>query len=398
MWESLSQKGEPSKETLFLLDWIDVHMHRHEVVERAQDTLKKAQLIDLSIKKYDATPQTAPWHCEGYVLSSHIERILSGLFAIVNGAQILEIEEFARHKSLHAELFAMQETIKEHAGTMEVFALVHDIAKPDVLVFEASKGSPGEREGFFSHKRRSSEIATEKERGLYLKLVRAFEVKHPALSIGELTAAFYDEYEIVSHNAGHARAGASDQYLASRERVSHVYRLSDRERGLLTFLIRNHIDFLHFFKDGPSVSKYNVLQERAKKAGFDANDAFDLMICVSFLDATLGCLAYNEGVFFAQIEPVINALLSQDQAAPYKRRKLEEERRIQKKQKLKRALKESGLSPDQVFSALNIPFGSQRGLVMKELYECVQNPQMEIADKWGDLKSSVQKAREILTQ
>ena len=109
MWESLPPKKLQNVETRFFLDWVNDELFHSDIIRQAEDTFLQAAKQFPEIARFQTTPQSAPWHCEGPVLSDHVKRILAGIYAIVNGAQLLEIEELAREKSLAGEIYEMQE-------------------------------------------------------------------------------------------------------------------------------------------------------------------------------------------------------------------------------------------------------------------------------------------------
>ncbi|MCH8049271.1 hypothetical protein IH979_00995 [Patescibacteria group bacterium] len=365
-------------ETVFFIDWLASKVLIESNLQKAAEVLRKAQKAVPELKAYETTPQGAPWHTEGAVVARHVERILAGLFAMVEGEQLLEIEEVARHKHLRREVQELQETIKEHAATLEAFALLHDIGKTVTVSFEAPQESKGAVEGFVQHRHRLHEQASETERQTYIKLVKAFHAQRPELREEELMARFFDEYEILTHFYEHASIGAGERFENAQDKICNMYRLSEKDRALLKFTIRYHLDVIQFFTNEPDVSKFLLLTARANKAGFDIDAALDFILAALFIDTAIGSLRYHEGVFEVDLRPTINFLLSEEMAAPERRRRRWFKLAQEKKSAFKALLAESDLAPEMIFMLMNIPDGPERGEVMQKVYELVQDQTLSI--------------------
>ncbi len=372
MWDEPEVKTKEQKQRSFFIDWTQ-RIASEERMRRAEEALVRAEENVPEIRLYRTTPQSPPWHSEGPFVADHVKRILVGLFAITDGEDLLDVEELARNKHHRAELTEMQETIREHAGTLEAFALVHDIAKPTTLSFDAPSGSRGEAEGYRQIDRRDVSVASDRDRATYRKLLEAMAAQKPHLSRSELAAQFFDKYEIATHYYGHDRLGASDQFLAAREAVSDRYRIPDRDRALLTWMIRNHIDALAFFKGGANPEKFNLLLARADKQGLDADDALDLLLAAAFLDTAIGGVVYREGRFSVDLDVMWNFLGSEELAAEGRRGKRRERELLQKRKACRAMLQEVGLGAEEVFTLLDIPFGPERGEVIKKIKAALQD-------------------------
>lgn len=378
MWESTPVNAKLRKDTQFFLDWIGNQVLTDQYLNEAAQTLLEAEKKVPDLRAYRTTPQSAPWHCEGPTLANHVERILAGLFAIAGGADVLNAEDVARRKDLYGEFGEMQEIIRENAATLKAYALVHDFGKIATLSFEAPEGSRGAREGFLQHKRRVSSRAQESEKQIYNKLVKSYHAQKPDLNDQELMAKFYDEYEIRIHYYAHAKLGSSQETLSVREAVSDLCRLQRRDRIMLTFLIRNHMDVLNYFGAGPDMKKYELLVARAVKAGLDADDALDLLLAAAFLDSVIGSLKYSDGIFSVDMRPIVGLLYSEQQAAPHRRQQRLDESERRDKKLMKSALERAHLSAEEVFELLNTPFGPERGRVMNQIYALVRGEESKV--------------------
>lgn len=398
MWE-VAPKQTRQKETKYLLDWMNREVLREDLAREAEDLLIAAENVAQEIRSFRTTPQAANWHAEGPVISDHIRRILQVILAIVEGASLLEIEEFAREKILYGELLELEQTIREQAATMIVFALLHDLAKPDTLRFDAPQGSKGEKEGFRLHGQVKRELARPEEVQHYMKLYKSFAIKQGVKTTQEMTAAFFDTYEIHVHNHGHDRVGASDKYLEVRQRIEELHQLSADDAALMPFLIKHHIDALSYFKDGPNEKKFLLLIERANQWGFDADDALDALLAAAFLDR-LGSLSYAHGQFTVQYEMIVHMLHSERLALPKRQEKRDQEVLLEKKRKRKAAMKEAGLNGESVFSLLETVYGKERGTVMKRINEMIDDPEIEIefGEHSEEMGRRITHARSLLTE
>lgn len=399
MLDSLSFKSGSKRETAYFLDWLE-GLFSAGYLAQAREVLQQAENKVSALKAYRTTPQSAPWHVEGPVVADHVERALAGLEAILDGASILEIEELARYKELREEIVELQETIRENAATMRAFVLLHDIAKTVTINFDAPPGSKGEKEGFQQHKYRSQTQASKAEMNLYQKLYKAFTVAHSDLDQIQLMAKFYDQYEIKTHYPDHAKVGAGHDFFNTREAICDQYRLTTHDRALLTFMIRNHIDVLNGFERQADPAKFNLLIARANKAGFDADDALDLMVAGLFLDSVIGCVAYKDGKIEADLKPLINILRAEEQLAPQRRVARRDKSRLRERRIMKDALAQANLAPEEVFALLGTPVGPERGLIMKQIYDLVIGSKTELnfGDHNSTLAPRIRQAQQIFDQ
>lgn len=401
MWEETPESMPKPRESRFFLDWMDREVLRDDVTSQAEVVLTEAeQEVGAPVRRYRTTPQSAPWHVEGPTVAHHVRRAIAGVLAITEGADVLEIEEIAREKTLLGEFSELQRTIRANAGTMLAFALVHDMGKPDTLTFDAPRGTGGEREGFSTNKRTRSKSASEDERQHYLKLVRAFAEKEEIEDHAELTAAFYDEYEIKTHFYGHERVGSSEKYRDAREAIGGLYHMSADDLAMLQLIIKNHIDAIMSFKDAPDPAKFRSFVERANRAGFDADDFLDLLLAGMFIDVTVGSLMYRDGQYSAQFEPVINFLKSEYEVLPRRREERREEVDLKDRKRVKLALQAANLLGGDVFSLLNIPFGPKRGDIMRKIREAVEDPAapVDFGPHTEEMYRRIETARSLLTQ
>lgn len=378
MWESPSAEQQKPRKTLPFLDWMKTHVLTSERLRAAEAIIDSAEREAPEIRRFRHTPETPPWHVEGSTVWHHIRRALAGVLAVTDGADLLEIEEFAREKDLAGEIAEMQRVIRENSGSMITFVLVHDIAKPDVLQLEAPEGSKGAREGFLSHKYRESKTAREDERQYYLKLFRSFEERHHLPEIDRVAAAFFDEYEIRSHYYGHDVVGASEKYQSVRETIGGMFHLSADDLVLIQLAVKYHIDFLMRFNEGVNPNGVELMTQRANRAGIDADDFLDLLLAFTFFDTTVGSYGYENGEFFGRTQEVVTYLRSEFEAMPHRRARREETQDHARRKRRKAALAAAGLSGDAVFQLLGTPFGPERAAVMHDVNQLVDDAEAEV--------------------
>lgn len=393
MWETVRKNQRPS-ESRYFLDWMDQDVLTEARLSEARSLIADASSRAPSIHELEKTPQGAPWHTEGPVVMRHIERILCGLLAVVDGSSLVDLEELARHKSLAAELQEMEETIREHAATLQAYALLHDLGKAQTVSFEAPEHSKGATEGFFQHEKRVQKKASEQERQLYLKLARAHMAVR-GVSPERAMATFFDEYEIRTHFTGHAKVSVSSVFEPEREAVCDLLRLTQHERRMLTFCIQHHITTIGYFNRRTNPKKIEVLKARANKVGLDADDVLDLLVAAIFLDTGVGSLHYAEGAFAADLRPTINFLLSQAEALPERRLARQDVANQKRRKALKALLRDAKLEPDVVFSLMELPHGPERGAVMEKIYHLVSHPDepIDLGRFTNDLAPRIIKAR-----
>lgn len=385
------------QETLFFREWLEKRVLREPYVSAAWDAFMEAERVVPELKRFRVTPQTPPWHAEGPVLVDHIVRILATIFAVVDGVALEEIEEFARHKIFDIEIEELSHVIKEEAGTLLTYALVHDLAKPDTVSFSASSDSKGAKELFIS---REGQVASTRDIEHYQKLLKAFSVRFPEYSGEQLGAAFYDEYGIQVHNYEHDKKGAQGNKLEAGLKIAKLHHVSSQDTARLQWVVRHHIDVIQFFRDEPKPKKYELLLVKAAKAGFDPQPLFDLLTAATFLDICAGSLQYQEGRFSASVDPVIHMLQSEREHLPMRAEERRGAREQMSRKQRKEALIQAGLAPEHVFNLLDIPHGPERGHVMESIYRLLddKDTDYDFGRHRTEIREKVLKAKEMLKE
>lgn len=325
------------------------------------------------------TPQGAPWHCEGPFVADHILRILTAIEHVLAGAELSEIEEFAREKDLVLDIDSLTATIRKYARFLRAYALAHDLAKADTLRFDAQEGSEGEREGFAAHSRRLEATATAAEVQRYDKLWRAFLVhESKGKDISASVADFYEKMGIGVHYNRHATLGASATYASAREAILGQCVVPLSYARLLTELIRLHLDLIGAFGRGADENMIRVFTARARQTGLSTDVFIDLLPAILFLDVVAGSMLSKDGKLMAQTEILINYLRAERSALPERQEARERVAAQAKKQAREAVLAACGLSAEEVFDLLGTPIGPIRGTVMRAVASALDDPTAEI--------------------
>lgn len=338
------------------------------------------------VQQYFTTPQGAPWHVEGPVVSDHIERILFALFACQERS-LFEVEEFAREKDIALEVAALQETLRTHRAFLKAFALVHDSAKPELFSFDAAHHTKGAAEGFAGKRH-----PTPPELVRYDKLFRAFLVQHPRLKGFEIMRGFFAEYGIEVHYDLHGPRAAGSEYGPLREAVMQLVGLPLSYAKILAETIRYHIDVLH----DVDAAKYRLIAARAGKAGLNVDLMLDLTLAHVFLDAVAGSVT-SEG---AMTDLVIRHIWAEREAFPERHAAREMAKHREAKQELRNLLASVGLEGEQVFALLGTPIGPERGEVMRRVQDALHDPtlRLDFGAETAEMHRRIEAARARLSQ
>lgn len=369
MFSSSSEKHHRE----FLLPWLSSTASSN--AETAQHIFRDSAEAIPEVAALKRTPQGAPWHCEGPFVADHIVRILTAVEHVLAGAELSEIEEFAREKDLILDINALTATIRKYARFLRAYALAHDLAKADTLRFDAQEGSEGEREGFAAHSRRIEATATEAEVHRYDKLWRAFLAHEPeGKAISASVADFYVKTGIGVHYSRHATVGASAAYAPARDAILRQCVVPLSYARLLTELVRLHLDLLGAFGCGEDENMIRVFVARARQTGLSSEVFADLLPAILFLDAVAGSILSKDGKLMAQTEMLINYLRAERLAFPDRQAARERAATQAKKQAREAVLAACGLSAEEVFDLLQTPIGPIRGTVMRAITAALDDP------------------------
>ena len=302
--------------------------------ERAEILLKEWEHEALLASLY-ATPQTPPHHAEGPTVRAHLHRMLVGLFAIVEGKlSVLEIEEFARMKGYEDELHEMEETIKEHAATFEVFTLLHDI--------------------------------------------------------GKQFCASLDEFGRV-HYLGHEKEIHRPEVRELLLRMATRYRLSDEDVDYLVPLISFHLEPMRRLGHGHDPKHVRVLDAIATKHGLDADDFIDLLQAAVFLDQVVGSAP-------SQADPLIRFFLAEAEYAPWKRAQKEEQKARQRKAEAMRVFHTVGLDGEGVMKLTGMRPSKDLGALLQAVQSAARGEGEIDKRWPSELQRRVREAQESLSR
>lgn len=389
MWDTI-EPNQP-KETYPFLQWMERFVMTETYLRQARDTMYEFEAQISELANMHRTPQSPKHHAEGPIMTYHIERMLCALLAITDGrADLMQIEEFASELNLKEAIIELQDTILENGATLKAFIFVHDSAKYDCLTFDAPAGSKGASEGFASPQKLSTKDLNDR----YIKLLKAFEIEHSELSPIDLCVAFGKEYQIKVSYKGHDKVASSATFSDLRDQVSDLCRLTARDREMLYLLVKEHIEQISYFSKKPDGARYKVMEAVAQKAGLDSDDVLDLQLASLFLDAMVGSLAYHDGKFDPDVAVVLNMLKSEELAGSVKN--IDRQNRLEEKKRkiFKSVLESCGLSSEEIFQILKIPFGAGRAEILAKVEDAVRYPEFAIDDpELQKLYPQIQKAR-----
>lgn len=351
MWRSISHHRKKADTEFF-----DAAMHRLEHDEalraRAEATLAAWQHEPV-FRELFFCPQSPTHHAEGPTVWDHLRLALVALYGILEDKWHLpDIEEFRRLKGYDGEIEELEETIKEHAATMETYLLCHDLGKPRAIWFEARAGSQGESLGFNQPRRRAwekgvSENLIEKYQVLYEDFFKNLSDESPA----SLQSQFFLHYQISIHYPGHASLIHEPDFRAAFDRVAQAHRLSERESHLLFHGMRKHMDVIEGFRE-LNVITYAHLVDYAEKLKVDVDDFLDQLLAFVFLDAVCGSRRGSAHGAWHDVSVVVYFLKAEREYAPWRQEQRAEEKEARKKKEDRQKYREVGLDGDSILALL----------------------------------------------
>lgn len=322
------------------------------------------------------TPQDIRYHAEGARLHDHVQLILMGVFGVLEGeVDLLRVEEFARLKGYEAEFSTLQQTIKENASFMQVFAMCHDVAKYLTVTFSAPEGSLGAKEGFatvWSDHFDEAAAQRAQARVKYWELFDAFANEHPFLSEADVQVQFYLTYQIKVHYHRHGRHVHTPVYAALVDRFCRAFDLPGVDHDLMVDLISHHMEVITDFESGMNPAKIQRYVKLAKKRGYDPDEYLHLMQACLLIDAVFGCKRFGPKGYWHEPAVLIHCLQSEHNWAPWRRaarQKVHEER---KKREQNQAYKAAGLDGVALMDVLDMDPGPEFGLMLRRIHAAIQ--------------------------
>lgn len=348
----------------FLQEWMNGILASDEGV-RAYELFERVSTNLPELARLRMTPQSPPHHAEAANVAGHVERMLTIILALAHGAELLDIEEFAREKDLVFEFRALEQSIRTHKDFFIAYALAHDLGKAETVRFSADPDKQGSAEGFAAGGDRLTILATEPERLRYDKLFRA---------TGQV-AEFFDSHGISVHYDGHDRVGAGAGLARAREAILQACGVSISSAKMLAELIRLHMEILRAFERGADAPAFTAFGAIALKAGLNKELFLDLAAGALLLDGVLGSLHYEQGKFSTDLAPILHFYRAERVAEPNRHAVREEIEHRQEKAIVKELLSQGGLDPDTVFALLKTPICPVRGTVMHQVYDLIRDPE-----------------------
>lgn len=307
--------------------------------EEAVATLDEYRALVPKLEETMLTPQSPDKHAEGPLLEDHLRLIIITLRAIQTGKITLEeLPEFNdklqnmmidERTSLRTELELMEDLIRLRPQFFEIFAVFHDLAKPDTIGFDAKKGSRGEALGFTkfdNFEARPKKMTLEEETARehrkqeyyatlykrYRDLLEGFTKDHLDLldSPALFQAGFYDEYGITLTHYGHGEVGVEGQNLEGLKKAMEAKGLNEAEQALMIKAVEMHLDPHQRFFPGVDHRKYGDVLKKLEGLPVAPDVAARYLRVGALLDL-LGTKVRKEDSLTSEIGPSVNFVLSE---------------------------------------------------------------------------------------
>lgn len=356
-------------ETLPFLLWFSQEVERPQFVQEAARVMKEAAATFPSLGASWRVLQGAPEHLEGPLLESHIERMLTALFALVGGTELTRIEEFKREQHIALDLEVLKYTLEEHVATFVVFALLHDFGKQQkgrvVKVGNHALAAPFE----LAHKQKSAISQSLIE--LYGKLHKATGAELGDVAQQEVMIALHDKYGIEFSAMGHEKWFINDSSVSEFEALFETYRLTPRDIQLLKYLIRYH-DTVADIEHHRAAATFELLERAADEYGLDGADARDALFCVLFLNHICGKVVLKDGKPIAQTDLLLQFINVESHHFTNHRARKREASQSRERMRLKAILEESGVRIEELLRLCQVPYTPAREHFVNAVYAYVR--------------------------
>lgn len=372
MWRY--ESTHPRGETEFLNSAMSRILRDEELASRAEAVISGAAKAEPIILESIQTPQDPRFHAEGPFLHSHIRQMLMVLYAINDEKlHLIDIEEFRAMRGYEGEIEELEETLKEKIAFFEVFALCHDAAKRQSLVFDSGKNSLGDQFGFNTKLTYDLGVDLEKREQMilaYFELFHEFSEEHPNESPQDIQRNFYTTHEIQIHYPHHDKLIHTSVYQALLERFVFAHGLSQRDAEILEDLISNHLELIEDFKEVRSkkIRRYIKISDRLK---VDSDDFIDLMQGVIFLDMVVGAAREGDNGVWYDPSLLINCFKAEHDFSPGRRGEKQHIMEMERVSAYNQIFKDVGLDGIGLMDLLNIEPGPKLGKVLKQVQDAV---------------------------
>lgn len=344
------------------------------------------------------TPQSPDKHAEGPFIEDHLRLILMQAKAIEQGElKIAELPEFktkletlsAEDQALvRAELERTEKLVREHSAFFEIFAVYHDLAKPDTVGFTSKPYTHGEALGFISFEKikpKPKKMTPDDEeyyneqkydhqhrlKKLYYELIQGFAEKHPELLTkpAEFQNQFFQENGISLSYLGHEPESVNGSNREDVEKAMEDCDLTEDERQIMIKLIELHIE-PHSRMTTADPKQFAGILKKMEGLPRDSREVMRLMRAASLLDVLGTKLAVDDGSRLSQVDRSVNLILAE---RAYDQMLAEEA----KKAAFKEAMKAAGLTSEWMMSELGIK-GKSIGEVQRAIETAVTTGKLEL--------------------
>lgn len=337
------------------------------------------------------TPQTAPRHGEGPMVSDHILRMFAVIDAIVDGATMRDSEDIFGDSVLTFALVDAEDAIRGAPDVFKAYAVMHNVPKPDRVMLSSVVGSMGEKEGFVQSVRRVSPYVSASELVRYDKLRRAHDGDSISWFRDSGIEAIYDDAD---------RAIVAPRYENVRREIVRYFGLENAYEKFLVELCWSHNDVESFFVTSENEQAFLTFSERAGKAGINVERFLDALLGIALVDHVLGRVSVVNDRPTADVGVFHRLVMAEYGAMPQRHLAREARQNHARKVKVRMILGECGLSPEVIFAKLGTPVGPERGTVMEQIYEVIREERDgKIFGVFSDeIEVSAHKARTMLAE
>lgn len=340
--------------------------------DRAEAMLHGASMAEPLIAETLKTPQDIRWHAEGPMVRDHLRLILMSLYAVEEGKlRLSAIEELARMKGYEHEIEELENLLREHVSWFEAFALVHDSAKWNTVVFRSPETSRGAELGFnlkLTYEPDVDLAARVLMRDRYLELYREFALQHPNESAREVQSLFYLTYEIDVKYPHHDRIIHAPIYHQLLQRFAFAHHLTDIHTSMLEDIVSRHLSFVRFKNSNGSMQPFIHL---ARVRGYDSDDFADFIQGAIFLDFVCGSLRLSAHGYWHEIEMLVNALRAEHEVDPARRVEKMHAREEREHHHRLRLFQEVGLDGLSLMELLDAEPGPEFGKALRRVQVAV---------------------------
>lgn len=270
-----------------------------------------------------------------------------------------------------AHTLATADAIGAKGAVYRALLLFSHLSKPECVMFSASAGSRGEKEGFVQHKYRAQACATPAEIRHYVNLAQVFAAPPNGVDM----EAFFQAYgiEVSYGDAAHRLRGP--EYRKQLEQLCETLGVDARYVEVIRHIAVHLGEVMDGLLKG-DVTAYHT----AVGVECDPLERAELWMNTLW---TLGGKQYKER--YLALEHLVHPELAHARA---------ELKALERSRKIKAILRDAGLLEEDIFELCGAGFGPERGELMEQIKKSVQ----EGADveRLAPIQDRIARARSVL--